>query len=314
MDSKASRDPVAHEDTKSADVARSLKGAGAVLDANGCPIKVIPVKAETLPPYAVPLNFTISAFSNEPVDAKPSSRKAAKKVLRVAGSRVVDDSSHFTATNSLVANIADALKFPLSAGVALRTNRGRQEGLPLESNPRKMSRKDYFSKSAEVAKNPRMTGMSLNESDGAHPLRSADVQQEAEEDEMLQAAQAMTSRFADMDLLEGARPLDPVVSAKEEGADFVVKFSSSNLHDAAAPKQKAQPPPRGAQERPRDRAPLHSQVAPSERKRLPAPGIGKSVGHGLGGGISGETRRFGVADVGGDKVKTNREDILRVLF
>lgn len=295
------------------------KPSGVVVDVDGRPIALEPVKTEALPPYAVPTGYTVSSYTTEAVDPKAGGGKK-KKVARVAGSRVVEDSSHFTASNSFVSQLADNIRFPLNPGVSLRSNGGVREGPPVESNPRKISRKEYFSKSADMSSRLSSAAGVSQTADGVPRIsgerpKTADVDTAEVSDAML----AMTSRFADIDVFEGARRVEPLVAVDDAGDEFDVKYTSSNLNSGNSPKQPLTLPKKTQGERlmekPRDRDPPQAQVAPSQRKRLPAPGIGKTLGHGLAdtSTVASQSAKTKLQEEQ-DKVTTNREDILRVLF
>jgi hypothetical protein len=308
------------------DKQKPSKLTGAIVDQDGRPIPLEPVKAESLPPFAVPLSYTVSTYTPEQPAEPKSGAPRKKKVVRVAGSRVVDDSSHFTATVSLVTQLADNLRFPLQAGVSLRANGASREGIPLDDDPKHISRKQYFSKNAEITKRP-MSNVSMNQTADGRKLSADTSEEQGDEDpEVSEAVLAMAARFADIDLLEGGRKAGEGEEKEKEQdtaeADFEVKYTSSNLNNTSSPKQPltiGKPQQRSPKqvERPRDRAPPQAQLAPSERKRLPAPGIGKSSGHGLNDSLIKQAALSSSLKEGKlqtDKVSTKREDILRVLF
>lgn len=296
-----------------------FKPSGAIVDGDGRPITIEPVKAEALPPFTIPLTYTISTFVPEQAENKPVVSKK-RKVARVAGTRAVDDSSHFTATVSLVTQLADNLRFPLSPGVSLRANGALREGPPIDEDPRRISRQHYFSKSAELTRRP-VSSVGVNQTADGRPPSSADNvgKLSADDLEVSDAMLAMSSRFADLDILEGGREIAVVKPEKEESSEFEVRYPSSNLHNSSSPKPSVVMPKRTqlvtSTERPRDRGPLHAQVPPSERKRLPAPNIGKSIGHGLE-EVFLESHDKSDRNEDGltDRVVTKREDILKAVF
>jgi hypothetical protein len=287
---------------------------GVIVDVDGRPISLEPVKVELLPPYAIPLSYSISTYVADQAETKVSTIKK-KKIPKVAGARAIDDSSHFTATVSLVTQLADNLKFPLNPGVSLKANGNLREGPPLENNPKKASRTQYFNKTAEITKRP-PSNMNMSQVNGSTPSRGGDNKKGGndiiEDFEVSDAILAMTSRFADMDALEGGRMIEPAVVIPLEAPDYDVKYFSSSLNNSTSPKMSLEP--RRAQvtfalERPRDRGPPQAQLKPSERKRLPAPGIGKSINYG-----QSDKSATTMNDAGKDKVTTKREDILRAIF
>ena len=299
---------------------KAFKPTGAIVDSDGRPISIEPVKPEALPPFKIPITYTISTYSPEQSEMKPVTTKK-RKVARVAGTRTVDDSSHFTATVSLVTQLADNLRFPLSPGVSLRANGALREGPPLDEDPRRMSRQQYFSKNAEITKRP-MTNVGVTPTGDGRPPSSADYDGSLAPDDLEVSDEmlAMTSRFADLDMLEGGREIvltEP--EREEEMSEVEVRYASSNLHNSSSPKPSLTLPRKSelgaTTERPRDRGPLVAQIPPSERKRLPAPNVGRSIGHGLQAELFEQrVAKHGNEGDAADKVVTKREDILRALF
>ena len=167
-----------------------------------------------------------------------------------------------------------------------------------------------------------MTTVGVHPTSDGRPPSSADYDGKLASDDLAVSDEvlAMTSRFADLDMLEGGREIADAQPEKQETSEFEVRYPSSNLHNASSPKPSLTLPRRmqlGPTERPRDRGPVRAQVPPSERKRLPAPEIGRSIGHGLQTETVTLEKRGGKDGSGGDpgdKVVTKREDILRALF
>ena len=137
------------------------------VDATGKVIPLQPVKPETLPPYAVPLDTKINspragtgkggrpasgsgivAGAGAGAGAEPAhGEKRKKKVIRVAGSRTIDDDAHFKPSNTLATVLSSGEAIAPQAGVSLKVGNNTREGPSIPEDPSKPSRKNYLSRS-----------------------------------------------------------------------------------------------------------------------------------------------------------------------
>ena len=127
-----------------------LHGKKFIMNQNGQPVTIIPIKNDRLPPFKVPLATHISNNSSI-VEEKEKIVKFSRKnpkMLRVAGSRnIIEEDLLFQPSLTLSANLSnsnESLKV-LLPGVKLTTNDIVREGPPLPDDPNKLSRASYES-------------------------------------------------------------------------------------------------------------------------------------------------------------------------
>ena len=141
------------------------KGKKYVIDREGHVIPLNPVKAGQLPPYQINPETKISNYkepstnrssrggsrdfvqtAGESVEAQPATAKNAKKrVIRVAGSRQVDENL-FMPSHTLADTLSTGDGLMPTAGVVVKVNEQVRNGSIVPSIPGKMSRKEYFSR------------------------------------------------------------------------------------------------------------------------------------------------------------------------
>ena len=125
---------------------KDLKGKKFVLSQDGKPITIVNVKAENLPPYAVPVGMNITTKTVAAEGTEDHSNKTKKRVIRVAGSRDIDD-SFFTAVTSLASTLQGGGNIVLNPGVSMKCGDGSvREGPAPILDSKKISRQNYFSK------------------------------------------------------------------------------------------------------------------------------------------------------------------------
>lgn len=126
------------------------------IDATGKVIPLQPVKPDSLPAYSVALDTKInspraatgSKGSNRPKGAvAEGGDKRKKKVIRVAGSRTIEDDDYFVPSNTLATVLSLGENIGPQAGVALKVGNNTREGPTLPDDPLKLSRKQYLSRS-----------------------------------------------------------------------------------------------------------------------------------------------------------------------
>jgi len=288
---------------------KELKGKKFAVDQSGNVVPLAVVKPETLPPYAVSLDTKITqALSpralkqqkeKEAAAAKEGGGKAGvaagekrkKKVIRVAGSRSIDEDSYFKASTSLAVSLASGEDIAPATGVALKVGEVVREGPALPENPKNLSRKQYFSRSQVLAEGSSITGGMLHmESSLGGGGSSVGEGGGADGDPFGENALPMSMmsgiRIPDIDVLEGGRR----VQIKEEELEVSVTDSELGLgpKTTSGSPQLAIIPPRkdGVVDpklyehdittygKPKDRGLPYNTKTPSEKKHLPAPAPG----------------------------------------
>jgi len=122
------------------------------VDATGKVIPLQPVRPDTLPPFAVPLDTKITSpragTGKKIANEGGGGDRRKKKVIRVAGSRTLDDDdSLFVASNTLATVLSTGEAIAPQPGVALRVGNNMREGPSVPEDPAKMSRKNYLARS-----------------------------------------------------------------------------------------------------------------------------------------------------------------------
>ena len=285
-----------------------------VIDKEGKLITVEPVRPESLPPFAVPLGPTIG-HGDESTGDKKGKRDPRKKSVRVAGALSVPlEDLYFKAANTLASTLAGGEHIKeINPGVTIQAGENTRFGPEAVVPPGKQSRREYlrgvgttgsFDASASYLDSPG----TANEVDVHFALEGGSVASEFDRrpsspQVTMSAPGTASMRLPDIDIFEGSRrvvPPEPTVgsiSSPEAGEDggagmgvdgggskgdlslvanrLPVKPSDSVRHNMTM----LHGGPDIAGNRDRD-VPL-SKLAPSERTKLPAPGIGRTTGHGL---------------------------------
>lgn len=283
---------------------KDLKGKRYVLDADGKPITILNVKAEQLPPYAVPvgLNITTKQQHVEEETHKEKNNKH-KKVIRVAGSRDIDE-SFFTAVTSLASTLSGGGNINLNAGVSLKSGDGnlREGPLPLH-DPKKVNRKNFFNKpgtggvslsrmSQNIEENDLTVDVGPSTADSFGTAEGLGANGSATSpgpgSSNIPGSAIMTNRFADLNPLEGGRKKVVVEEAPQTASQYQeeVKIKNKPAVLPTKPSSKQQENIQllagGAGTKlPRDKVALHAQIPVSSMKHLAPPELGKSVGHGI---------------------------------
>jgi len=289
--------------------AKDLKGKKFVLNSDGVPITVVNVKAENLPPYAVPVGLNISTRKHESAEDPPHVEETKsvpkKRTIRVAGSREIDD-NFFTAVTSLASTLSGGGNITLNPGVSMKSgDTGVREGPASVHDPKKVSRHMYMSKhkpspsysqglddnthdgygTSAYEGGPSIAEESYGTADTGHLPLEASGRGTANAS-VVSAVSMRSSRFPDLDPTEGGKkraappPENPYVeqqqppSLKNRQAVLPTKPGSKqmeNMHLLAGGQ---------ANPLPRDRMAPGAQIPATELKRLPPPVLGRSTGHG----------------------------------
>ena len=296
--------------------AGDLKGGKYTVDQNGNVIPLNPMKPESLPPFAMEVQPKI--INGLPVPkTKPPSRHAAedpassttgagrkkKKTVRVAGSRAID-TSFFTPANTLSTALAGGEYITtINPGVVLRVDDKVLAGPPAPIDPSKPTRQQYLDR---VASSQTLNGGDslVSNASGIFRPGSPDSLLHNKSSVFDDGALPLSMQFPDIDRFEGGRKVDKVPSTdnikvlpkddvgQQSSSTFNVQHSSHAGKNIAATVVPGKPTDKqhesvvllsGGPDKihPRDRdAPL-SQVPVTDRKRLPAPPLGQTTGHGL---------------------------------
>jgi hypothetical protein len=272
------------------------------VDASGKVIPLQAIKPETLPPYSVPLNTKINsprdgAKAKAAAGKESGEDKRKKKVIRVAGSRAIDDDAHFKASNTLATVLSSGEAIAPQAGVALRVGGNTREGPSLSNDPSKPSRKQYLARSqlgassgadlraqSGVAGGP--SALDLEGSEGSLGVGFPDSSFSPTPGGLPQSMMHSV-RFQDVDPLEGGRR---VLTQQEQRAlqrdqsdeelGLGPKMTSGQVQTAVLPRPKDPSQvlfdyPTDKTGAPRDRDLPMNQRPPSERKHQLAPPVGK---------------------------------------
>ena len=214
-----------------------LKGKNYIFDQNGQIVVIQPLKSDQLPPFS--FNPSLNVSNTDSTMHEDSKKKMSqpqqqqqqhqkkKKKLRVAGSRGVDDVSGamFVPTTSLATTIAgNSHDIHLNNGVAIETTKLSKEGPPIPEDPRKPSRKDYFSRKAAAAMTTSLDASwdegregGTNDGSTVDSFHSGSLDNMNNDPSMSLVEKSSTftggSRFKDINPLEGGRPKPPPPSS-----------------------------------------------------------------------------------------------------
>lgn len=289
--------------------AKDLKTERFTVDKHGNVIPLQPVRPEALPPFAVPLELSIASTSVATMSSKNAAAAAAstnnnnettvgkkkKKVVRVAGSRSIDD-MFFKPANNLSTSLAGGEYITqLNPGVAIRVDDAVREGPPVPEDPKKISRRAYLERSTALHNS--LSGESFSSSVMSKSLARNESLDSLNKDNnnTMMSQSLLTMKFPDVDIFQGSRRAKPselpaMTSADDDSSVRLKKPTAGRLIAATVIPVKASDKQAenlnqlqgGADKpRPRDRDMPISMVPPSERKKLPAPPLGKTTGHGF---------------------------------
>lgn len=334
---------------------KELKGKKFVLNSEGVPITIVNVKAENLPPYAVPVGLNISTkvtAAEEGAHVEETKSVPRKRVIRIAGSRDIDD-NFFTAVTSLASTLSGGGNITLNPGVSMKSgDTGVREGPATTHDPKKVSRQAYMNKhkpspsysqglddttndgygaASAYDGGPSIAEESFGSADG-FPTNETSLRGTANAS-MVSAVSMRSSRFPDVDPTEGGRKRAIPVT----GEQYVEQAQPPSLKN----KQAVLPTKPGhrqvenihllaggqANPLPRDRVAPGAQIPVTDYKKLPPPALGRSTGHGMmspdksvmtaNNSISGNSYNTAVSLTSkskGGTMKSNRPDLTRELF
>jgi hypothetical protein len=283
--------------------AKDLKGGRYVVDKTGNVIPLHTLKPEALPPFALEVTpKVINGVRQAPTrqasrghdDSHSHAGGKKKKQVRVAGSRAMD-TSFFTPANTLSTSLAGGDYITtINPGVVLRVDDKVMEGPPAPVDPTKPSRQQYLDRSMSLQS---LSGESIMSNSGVLKQGSSDFLHKnsafgGDDTNRL----PISMQFPDIDALEGGRKPEPKAESSRVLETTQNSFDLS--HSAQAGKNIASTvlPGKATDKQhsnmvllaggpdkihPRDRDVPLSMIAVAERKRLPAPPLGQTTGHGL---------------------------------
>lgn len=260
------------------------------IDASGKVIPLQPVRPESLPPYVVPLEASIGSPRNATGKSTAGAQdKRKKKVLRVAGSRTIDEDL-FRPSNTLATVLSSGEQISLQAGVNLKVGSNNRDGPSVPDNPNKLSRKQYLSR--VVAPESRAGTKGGSTFDLENTMGSSSMGLEYENSAFASPVgglpQSMHSvRFPDINALEGGRHIlsqDELAALEANPTDEELGLGPKNTTGQVQPYVLAMKKDPSQQlydfdtsrtGHPKDRDLPVNQRLPSERKHQLAPPPGK---------------------------------------
>lgn len=281
---------------------RNLKGKKFAIDSDGHPVPIGDVRPEDLPRYSLALSANITSFHKDdgpeiPLENRPKQDKGdkGKKKVRIAGSRSVEE-SYFIPSTSLATALSENITedFQPAAGVSLRAGDRILEGPPVPADPSKPTRKQVLQRQKQKETNPD----GYSNLGGDHSLDAEKSIGSLDSETLGSAAVTRTSRFTEIDPLEGGKKMKPVETTIRDPTDRELGLGPINVTGKPNPPQVPKKPSAKQQEvvrdfiggpdkaGPRDRLPVGIQVPTNERKKLPPPESGKTSGHGMADTIS----------------------------
>ncbi len=285
---------------------KTVGGKKFVLDRYGKPVVVGKVSVDSLPPMSVSLELDANKLNPNAANVRNGSVQdtGGKRGVRVAGSLALNEDM-FKATTSLATTLSGMENITkIGAGVVVRSSKETRKGDAVPENPDHMSRKQYMEMAAKS--NRTVTGGSMLGGDSSMFSKSGDMSRSQFSTNSVDSRGAGASsmllpqsmknidHLPPMDKFEGSRKIQVPVSehdlsdeelglgevrgATQHGAPRI-----SSLHKKASEAQRANMELiGGAAElgKPRDRDLPKNMRPVAERKHLPAPPLGQTVGHG----------------------------------
>jgi hypothetical protein len=308
---------------------RNLKGKKFAIDSEGHPVPIGDVRPEDLPRYSLALSANISSFHKDdgpeiPLENRPKQDKAGdkgKKKVRIAGSRSVEE-SYFIPSTSLATALSENITddFQPAAGVSLRAGDRVLEGPPAPVDPAKPTRKQVLQRHRQ-----KEAGDGQSSVGGDHPLDAGNSIGSLDSETLGSAAVSRTSRFTEIDPMEGGKKVKPADVTIRDPTDRELGLGPINVSGKPNPAQLPKKPSAKQQEvvrdfiggpdkaGPRDRLPVGIQVPTNERKKLPPPESGKTSGHGMADTISIASNSKGSPSKYGSDVNSHAGDNSTIL-
>lgn len=268
------------------------------VDASGKVVPLQPVKPEALPPYAIAADTKITsprgASSKGKGVAAGDDGKRKKKIIRVAGSRTIEDDAHFKPSNTLATVLSSGESIAPQAGVSLKAGNNFREGPTLPEEPNKISRKNYMSRSLQAESQSRAqtgtgspTALDLEGSMGTLGIGFGESFASPTPGGLPQSMVSHAVRFPDIDPLEGGRRIlsqQELLALESNPTDDELGLGPKNttgLIQAGRPVLPLKKDPSAqlfdykSDKMPKDRDPVINQRPPSERKHQLAPPPGR---------------------------------------
>lgn len=281
---------------------KGLKGRFAI-DGDGRPIPIAGTRPEDLPRFTMDLAANVTSFQHnddvevpaESVSHKTTGKKDKKeKKVRIAGSRNMEE-SYFVPSKTLATALSEtgAEKFDVKAGVSLKAGQVTIEGPMLPSDPKRMSRREFLERKRGGGTDAGSVTSTLYTHGG--PMGDGlDAGNSLDSLDSATMGMSRTSRLTDVDALEGGKKKVPVDTAVKPVTDR--ELGLGPVQSSGRPQPSALPQKPNSKQKeiikdfvggsdkagPRDRLPPNISVPTSQKKKLPPPGSGKTIGHGMG--------------------------------
>lgn len=228
-----------------------LRGKKFAVDSTGRAIGIAPMKSESLPPYSLYPSHNISSYDREkeksekPNAGKKGGRKRISGADKESSASTSPSYPHFLPTPSLATSLSSHAAIPLAPGVSLKSrvivdttsappgslptqkptapSPVTREGPNLPSDPKKLSRSEYFAKQQSVSRMASLTsstdkseslfiGESFSEysttGKGQTLPASLNGTTSSSRGTLQSAGGVKTNRYLDLNPLEGGREID----------------------------------------------------------------------------------------------------------
>eukprot|EP01035_Chromulina_nebulosa_P017475 gene17475-23027_t len=264
------------------------KGKPIAFDSSGQPIVVIPVKPEKLPLNSIPLGLAgIASVNNENKSNKGNNKKKVR--IRVAGSRsILDDETVFQPKHTLTSALCDTERMPIvNPGVTIRNDYIKKEGPPIPEDPIHISRQEYLNRSINSNLSKSVNSHDYTINPDISILDNSNNLTEDSMDGILLPESMRRLYIDDYNLFEGSKKLsilsnntDSYVIIDEDDKSIGPKDTIGNVELSKLP-GKNHSIDLSLKNRPKDRDLPYNMINVIDRKKLPAPPLGKTTGHGL---------------------------------
>jgi hypothetical protein len=273
------------------------------IDRDGNVLFIQPLRTEKLPPYTLPLGLNVFTKASKLVhsvevldeDGKPGTKQHRKSRHHI-GTREGWQDVHFKPLNTLASSLASGEYITkINNGVSVKIGDDQvRAGLPFQEDPQHISRKLYLERVGNMSFYSTFDSTTDNTSADGQTSEKVNMDKVKEFDNESQSPSKVV-RFPDIDVFEGAKKVKkPEESTATQDSMLYTDYSVPPTADSVIfpPVLPEKPNTRqrlnvsllnGGVDKihPRDRDNPLSMVPVAQRKKLPAPTIGKTTGHGM---------------------------------